>query len=116
MQITLLIRTITNVDATGPFVILVRQNGRSVPVYVPITFRVEATNEPRPRDAPELAAVQYISVSLIFGRCLHADDVASAPRLAHRQGADLGTGDERRQILCLLFASPVSVNLVDAEV
>ena len=61
--------------------------------------------------SPEFVSVQPVPAIDLVGAELHADDVAAAAGLAHREAADLPAGDEVGQVLLLLCFRAPAVNL-----
>lgn len=93
----------TSVDAVGPFVILAHGQ-----------LRVELLSWSqcmRAGDAPKLVPVQPPAAVALLRAERHADHVAPAPGLAHRETADLLARDEVWQVLLLLRLRAPPVDL-----
>ena len=65
---------------------------------------------------PELGAVQNVVAVALFRAQLHRHDVGPRPRLRHGERADMGAGDQARQVRALLRVRPVQLDLVHAKV
>ena len=70
----------------------------------------------RPIGDPHLAAIEQVITAFVFGLQLHADDIRTGPRLAHRQRTDMLAADQLGQVFLLLRLAAVALELVDAEV